>query len=87
MDWQRLQYGLQAGLKRDITMPENRGGKRAGTGRKRLNPPAKARCVYLTDEQTKLLRMWGHGDVSAGLRWLIKAAAPLIHRVESTPPE
>lgn len=56
------------------------GGKRSGAGRKKSDPPTRARCVYLTDKQVKLLRMWGRGDVSAGLRWLIEAASPLITR-------
>jgi hypothetical protein len=38
------------------------------------------RCVYLTDEQVKLLRMWGRGDVSAGLRWLIDQSKLLIRK-------
>ncbi len=59
-----------------------RGGKRAGAGRKRHNPPLKPHCVTMTDEQAKMLRMWGKGDLSAGLRWLIEAAAPLVHYPE-----
>lgn len=61
-----------------------RGGKREGAGRPRNNPPTRARCVYLTDEQVKLLRMWGRGDVSAGLRWLIDAAAPVVRKVDAS---
>lgn len=49
-------------------------------GRKRNNPPTKARCVHLTDEQVKLLRMWGRGDVSAGLRWLIDSAKSMVSK-------
>lgn len=51
--------------------------------RPRHVPPLKKRCVNLTEEQVKLLRVWGRGDVSAGLRWLITAAAPLIVKVET----
>ena len=51
-----------------------------GRGRPRNDPPTKQRCVLLTDAQVKLLRMWGRGDVSAGLRWLIDAAAPIVVR-------
>lgn len=58
--------------------------RRPGGGRKAHIPPVKRRCVYMTDEQTKLLRVWGRGDVSAGLRWLIDNAAPLIHRPTNT---
>jgi hypothetical protein len=53
-------------------------------GRKPINPPVRARCVNLTDEQVKLLRMWGRGDVSAGLRWLIDTATPMIRRITPT---
>lgn len=49
-------------------------------------PPLRKRCVALTDEQCKLLRLWGHGDMSAGLRWLIQAAAPLVRRRKVDPP-
>lgn len=56
--------------------------KRNKGGRKRNNPPCKARCIYLTDEQVKLLRMWGRGDVSAGLRWLVDTAKTLVIRPE-----
>lgn len=59
-----------------------KGGKREGAGRKRHVPPLKKRYVGITEEQEKLLRMWGKGDVSAGLRWLINTAAPLIKRVD-----
>lgn len=52
----------------------------AKRGRKRNNPPCKARCICLTDEQVKLLRMWGRGDVSAGLRWLIESAKSMVRR-------
>lgn len=58
--------------------------KPLGSGRKKLVPAVKARCICLTDEQVRLLRMWGRGDVSAGLRWLIEAAAPMIFRVSNT---
>ena len=59
-----------------------RGGKRVGAGRKPHVPPLKPYWVNLTDEQARLLRAWGHGDLTAGLRWLIDIAAPLIHRAE-----
>jgi hypothetical protein len=71
------------------------GGRRAGAGRKRLDPPVKQYHVSLTDEQAKKLRMWGKGDMAAGLRWLIDSAKHLIvrhseeechHQVEPSPP-
>ncbi len=51
-------------------------------GRKAIDPPVKQRCVRLSDAQVKLLRMWGRGDLSAGLRWLIETAAPMICKRE-----
>lgn len=54
-------------------------------GRKRHVPPLRRRHVNLTDEHCRLLRMWGKGDLSAGVRWLIDAATPLIVKV--TPPQ
>lgn len=60
------------------------GDREKRANRRRNYPPTKARCVYLTDEQVKLLRMYGRGDVSAGLRWLIDAAAPMV--VKPLPP-
>ncbi len=39
----------------------------------------KRRCVMLTDDQVKLLRKWGKGDVSAGLRWLINQASTMVY--------
>lgn len=48
--------------------------------RRKHVPPLKKRLVSLTDDQAALLRKWGRGDLSAGLRWLIDAAAPLIFK-------
>lgn len=56
------------------------GEKKAG--RKRHDPPLRRHCVTMTDEQAQLLRTWGRGDLSAGLRWLIEAAALLVRRVD-----
>ncbi len=67
-------------------MANTRGGKRVGAGRKKSNPPCSRRSFYITDEQVKLLRMWGRGDVSAGLRWVINVAATIIRRVPPPPP-
>lgn len=49
-------------------------------GRRPNNPPCKRYGVYMTEAQAKLLRMWGHGDVSAGLRWLIDTSALLVKK-------
>ncbi len=57
-----------------------RGGRIPGAGRKRHVPPLKEYHVGLTEEQARLVRMWGRGDLSAGLRWLVTAAAPMICR-------
>ena len=46
--------------------------------RRKHIPPLKKRCVNLTDDQAALVRKWGRGDLSAGLRWLIDSAAALI---------
>lgn len=62
---------------------------RGKPGRKRHNPPTHRRCVCITDEQCKLLRMWGRGDTSAGLRWLIDVAKLLVYKatpLELLPP-
>ena len=67
-------------------MVGNRGGKRSGAGRRRNDPPTRKVSLSLTDEQVKLLRMWGRGDVSAGLRWLIDAAVPHVRRSSFPPP-
>ncbi len=65
-----------------------KGGRREGAGRKRHVPPLKEYHISLTEEQARLLRMWGRGDMSAGVRWLITAAKPLIcHQSELTPPQ
>ncbi len=64
-------------------MTGNRGGKRAGAGRKRNDPPTDEHTFSVTKEQAKMLRMLGKGDMSLGLRWLIDAATPLLHRPES----
>lgn len=57
-----------------------RGGKRAGAGRKAHVPPLKRKCVRITEAQARLLRMWGRGDASAGLRWLIEQAKHVVRR-------
>ena len=62
---------------------KSRGGYREGSGRKRHVPLLKKRCFNLTDEQMAVLYKWGRGDASAGLRWLITTAIPLIHHISS----
>lgn len=57
-----------------------RGGKRVGAGRKPHVPPLRNTCIHLTEAQMKLLRMWGRGDMSAGLRWLIDQAATVVQK-------
>lgn len=56
--------------------------KPPGSGRKKHDPPLRKRCVNLTEDQERLLRMWGRGDLSAGLRWLIEASAPMVIKPE-----
>lgn len=60
------------------------GGKRPGAGRKPHVPPLRQRGLRITDAQAALLRMWGRGDMSAGLRWLITVVAPFIHKVNAS---
>lgn len=60
--------------------------RRAGAGRKPLVPPRHTYQVRLTLEQAMLLIRWGGGDLSAGLRWLVDAAAPLIRQAVQRPP-
>ena len=56
------------------------GGKRIGAGRPRHNPPLIPSRLHLTEDQRKLLRVIGRGDMSAGARWLIKRAGRYILR-------
>jgi hypothetical protein len=49
-------------------------------GRPRHDPPLRAVHVRLTEEQLKLLRAWGHGDVSAGMRWVVDTVSLLLVR-------
>lgn len=62
----------------------NSGGKRRGAGRPRHVPPLHTYCLCLTEDQVKLLRMWGRGDMSAGLRWLINGARTLVRKKEKS---
>lgn len=57
-----------------------KGGSRKGAGRRADDPPTRQRCIRLSEEHVKLLRMWGRGDLTAGIRWLIEVAAPLVHK-------
>ena len=56
------------------------GGKRAGAGRKKLESPMATYSVRITHAQAALLKAWGGGDLSAGLRWLVDAAEILVAR-------
>lgn len=60
----------------------DRGGIKRRVGRPRNDPPTKKHNVTMTDEQANLLRMWGRGDLSAGLRWLIDAAELFVRRAD-----
>lgn len=55
--------------------------KKSPIGRRPHVPPLRATVVRLTEAQAALLRKWGRGDMSAGLRWLIDSAAGLILKV------
>jgi hypothetical protein len=57
----------------------NYGGRRKGAGRKRV-PETLTYSMRLTPAQVKLLKEWGNGNCSAGLRWLIEMVAPMIRK-------
>ena len=57
------------------------GGRREGAGRKR-RPELITYSVRLTAEQATLLKLWGGGSISAGVRWLISAAEMFVTRRE-----
>lgn len=72
----------------DGSMDESgRRKRRAGGGRKRNDPPTRAHHVTMTDAQATLLRKWGRGDLSAGLRWLVDAAELLVRRADGGLPK
>lgn len=48
------------------------GGKRKNSGRKKIDEPLKVRAVRLSDEDVAILKSWGHGDMSKGIRGLIE---------------
>lgn len=52
--------------------------RRPGGGRKKKTDKPIDYSVKITPAQAQLLKTWGGGDVSAGLRWLISTTAPLI---------
>lgn len=52
-----------------------RGGKRPGAGAKRKH---ESYSVKITPRHAELLKKWGGGDLSAGLRWLVDVASPLV---------
>ena len=59
---------------------ERRGGKRPGSGRKKNVDQPVTYSVDITPVQALLLKEWGGGDISRGLRWLVEVSAPLIHK-------
>lgn len=58
------------------------GGARPGAGRKPSGDGVATYSVRMTKSQVELLKEWGGGDVSAGLRWLVTVAELLVHRKE-----
>ena len=64
-----------------ILRREERGVATNKGGRPPHVPPIRPHLFRITDAQARLLRTWGRGDMAAGLRGLIDAAAPLIVRV------
>ena len=59
---------------------ERRGGRRVGAGRKKATDPIVTYSVKITNTQAKLLKVWGGGDISAGLRWLIDIADMFVRK-------
>ena len=70
--------------KSDGKWVEKRGGKRAGSGRKKADNSINTYSVRITPEQVELLKLWGGGDISAGLRWLMSVAAIFVQQREQT---
>jgi hypothetical protein len=60
------------------------GGKRAGAGPKRKRDPIVTYSVRMSHAHAEMLRLWGGGDISAGLRWVMDNATMLVRL---TPPE
>ncbi len=61
---------------------ERRGGRRAGCGQKPKYGGG-ALVIYsvkITHAQAELLKEWGGGDISMGLRWLVDTAEVLVRR-------
>ena len=58
------------------------GVKRPGAGAKRKRDPVVTYSVRISHKHAELLKTWGGGDLSAGLRWLVDASAQLVVRVE-----
>lgn len=60
------------------------GGKRAGAGRKPLAAGRMTRISALVSEDdAALLREWGHGVLSGGLRWAIVWARAYRRQVDA----
>lgn len=58
-------------------------GVKGRSGRKRHVPPLRRHSMNVTDEQVALLRKYGRGDMSAGLRWLIEVTRHMMRKVET----
>lgn len=59
---------------------KGRGGKRLGAGRKKSTDPIVTYSVDITHSHAELLKKWGGGDVSAGLRWLVDTVKIFINK-------
>lgn len=57
-----------------------RGGKRPGAGRKKSTDPITTYNIHITIAQANLLKLWGGGNISQGLRWLIDTSKPLVSK-------
>ena len=61
-------------------MAGGHGGKRKGAGQRKAAQPLTTFHIQLTVEQARLVRKWGRGNLSGGLRWLIDQAAKVVKK-------
>jgi hypothetical protein len=59
---------------------ERRGGKRPGAGKKKSTDPIVTYSVKISHSHAELLREWGGGDISAGLRWLVNISSAVVRK-------
>lgn len=67
--------------KRKKGTSNGQGGYRPGSGRKKRKEKYMPYSFDITESQIDMLRLWGGGDASAGLRWLIAGAILFVRFV------